>query len=67
MKRILLEDTKLGGDLAVSFEQDGDEIGLTIGSYNIISLFAMEVEAWQEFVKAVNRANIILKLEGLGR
>lgn len=65
MKRVLLEDTRISENLAVGFEQDGDEINLSIGSYEAISLFSMEIFAWQEFVKAVNRANIIRKLEEL--
>ncbi|MBA7538611.1 hypothetical protein ES705_30888 [subsurface metagenome] len=65
MERILLEDTKIGENLAVGVEQRGDEIGLTIVSYKAMTVYGMEIEIWKEFVKSVNRANIILKLEDL--
>ena len=65
MERILLEDTKIGENLAVGVEQRGDEIGITIVSYKAMAVYGMEIEIWKEFVKSVNRANIILKLEDL--
>lgn len=65
MNRILLKETKIGENMAVGFEQDEDEIGLTIGSYNSMTIYSMEVEVWKKFVQAVNRANIIQKLEEL--
>jgi len=65
MERILLEDTKIGENLAVGIEQRGDEIGLTIVSYKAMTVYGMEIEIWKKFVKSVNRANIILKLEDL--
>lgn len=65
MNRVLLKETKIGENMAVGFEQDEDEIGLTIGSYNSMTIYSMEVEVWKKFVQAVNRANIIQKLEEL--
>ena len=65
MKRVLLEETKIGENFAVGFEQDEDEIGLTVGSYNSMTIYAMEIEVWKKFVQAVNSANIIQKLEEL--
>ena len=66
MKRILLEDTKIGESLAVGFEQAEDgEVGFSIGCYDVMSVYGMELETWKRFVQAVNQANIIQKLEEL--
>lgn len=65
MKKVLLEETKIGNDLVIGFEQDGDEVGLTICSFNAMTIYAMEVEAWRQFVRAVNRADVMQKLEEL--
>lgn len=65
MERILLEDTKIGKNLAVGIEQGGDEIGLTLVSYKSMTVYSMQIEIWKEFIRAVNRANIVLKLEEL--
>ncbi|MBA7548893.1 hypothetical protein ES705_41361 [subsurface metagenome] len=65
MERILLEDTKIDENLAVGVEQRGDEIGLTLVSYKSMTVYGMEIEIWKEFIRAVNRANIVLKLDEL--
>jgi len=59
MKRILLEETKISSTLAVSFEQEDDEIGFNIGNFSSMTVYGLELEAWKQFVKAVLQANLM--------
>jgi len=65
MKRYLLKETKISETLAVAFQRGDDEIGFSIGNFSAMTVYGLEIEAWKEFVKAINRANIVLKLEEL--
>jgi len=65
MKKILLEETKLGKSVAVSCELEGDEIGLYIVAADVSAICVFQFEEWENFIKAVNKANE--KFKGLFR
>jgi len=57
MKKILLEETKLGKSIAVGCEMEGDEIGLYIAAADVSAICVFRFEEWENFVSAVNKAN----------
>jgi len=63
MKRVLLKETRIGDTLIVDFEQNEEQVVLAMGSCDAMTVYAMEIEVWKDFVRAVNQANIIQKLE----
>lgn len=65
MKKILLEETKLGKSIAVGCELEGDEIGLYIAAVDISAICVFKFEEWDNFIRAVSKANE--KFKGLFR
>ena len=65
--KVLLGETKLGGTLAIAFQQsdDEEEIGFNIMSYSAATTYAIRREFWRQFVRSVNQADVMLKLEDL--
>jgi len=57
MKKILLEETKLGKSIAVSCELVEDEIGLFIASADVSAICVFQFEEWENFIRAVNKAD----------
>jgi len=65
MKKILLEETKLGKSIAVGCELEGDEVGLYIAAADISAICVFRFEEWENFVRAIDKANE--KFKGLFR
>jgi len=63
MERILLKETEVSEILKVAFKQEDNEIFFTIKDYAAITEHAIELNCWNEFVIAVNRANNVLNME----
>ncbi|MBA7552392.1 hypothetical protein ES705_44953 [subsurface metagenome] len=57
MKKILLEETKLGKSIAVGCELEGDEIGFYIAAADVSAICVFRFEEWENFVSAVDKAN----------
>ena len=65
MKKILIEETKLGKSIAVSCELVEDEIGLFISTVDVSTICVFQFEEWENFMRAVTKANE--KFKGLFR
>lgn len=67
--KVLLEETKLGETLVIAFQQSDDEkeIGFNILSYSVATTYAIEREFWGQFIRSVNKADVMLKLEELAK
>jgi len=65
MKKILLEETKLGKSMAVTCELEGDEVGLFIAAADVSAICVFQFEEWENFMRAVNKADE--KFKGLFR
>jgi len=65
MKKILLEETKLGKSIAVSCELEGDEIGLFISTVDVSTICVLQFKEWENFIRAVTKADE--KFKGLFR
>lgn len=63
MNGILLKETKVGGILRVAFKLKDNEILFIIKDYAEIKEHAMELNCWNDFVIAVNRANNVFHME----
>jgi len=57
MKKILLEETKLGKSMAVSCELVEDEIGLFISTVDVSTICVFQFEEWENFIRAINKAD----------
>jgi len=56
-RRTLLEETKIGEFLSVGVEMEGEEVGLYIASADVSASCAFKFDEWENFVKAVNKAD----------